>query len=371
MPPSASGPGRWPRTSRSRSSPARPTRSSWPSSTSCWPAPSPRPRRGAGAPRPPRPERSGRLDRSATVRDSLKAEAPEVRAAAVRALAAFPAPGRGSRRASIRSALADADADVRVAAIRLALDRPGLVSDKVLRTALDDPTPEHRIALLAAIEREQGGRGRPPPGRRHQRFARRRQRRRPREGPPGDPGPTRDRRQPGGRGEPARAVPVGQCASEGDRQGPAGLAGKSSVGEAGADLLDLAYFEAKVLPIFNAIGEDGQNCIGCHRSHTILKMVPPGKDGRWSPQAVRANFRAALRVVNLANPSREPPARQADLGGRRGGRGPERPDQEGPRRRRPVRAKTSPEYQTILDWINGARADSRPAAIGDDGASER
>jgi hypothetical protein len=33
-------------------------------------------------------------------------------------------------------------------------------------------------------------------------------------------------------------------------------------------------------------------------------MVPPGKDGRWSPQAVRANFRAALRVVNLANPAR-------------------------------------------------------------------
>ena len=35
--------------------------------------------------------------------------------------------------------------------LRLALDRPGLVSDRVLRTALDDPTPEHRIALLAAI----------------------------------------------------------------------------------------------------------------------------------------------------------------------------------------------------------------------------
>ena len=43
--------------------------------------------------------------------------------------------------------------------------------------------------------------------------------------------------------------------------------------------------------------------MGCHRSHTILKMVPPGKDGDWSPKAVRANYRAALRVVNLAQPA--------------------------------------------------------------------
>ena len=64
----------------------------------------------------------------------------------------------------------------------------------------------------------------------------------------------------------------------------------------------MAYFEAKVLPIFNAMGEDGQNCVGCHRSHTILKMVPPGKDGKWSPESLRANFRATLRVVDLPRP---------------------------------------------------------------------
>ena len=147
--------------------------------------------------------------------------------------------------------------------------------------------------------------------------------------------------------------------------------GKSSVGDAGADLLDVAYFEKKVLPIFNAMGEDGQNCMGCHRSHTILTMVPPGKDGRWSPQAVRANFRAALRVVNLANPAdslllgkptwdaaeeaeaQNDPTKKAHAGGIR------------------FEPKTSPEYQTILDWINGARSDSKPAAIGGDAASRR
>src|SRR6185312_15818727 len=79
--------------------------------------------------------------------------------------------------------------------------------------------------------------------------------------------------------------------------------GRSSAGDGTADRLDLAFFQARVLPIFNRMGEDGQNCMGCHRSHTILKMVPPSKDGAWSPEAVRANYRAALSVVNLARPS--------------------------------------------------------------------
>ena len=286
------------------------------------------------------PNEEAELDRSAKVRDSLKAEAPEVRAAALRALASFPRLlAEAPVRASIRSSLADADVDVRVAAIRLALDRPGLVSDRVLRTALDDPTPEHRIALLAAIAPSKTDAA-------DLRLI----------------GVISDSLVDDNSGVREKALQVIQARpetvanpaiedglrevsrSDNARQKEIAKAllvsrGKSSVGEAGADLLDVAYFEKKVLPIFNAMGEDGQNCMGCHRSHTILTMVPPGKDGRWSPQAVRANFRAALRVVNLANPSREPPARQADLGCRRGGRGAERPDQEGPRRRHPVRAE--------------------------------
>ena len=122
-----------------------------------------------------------------------------------------------------------------------------------------------------------------------------------------------------------------------------------------AERLDLAFFEAKVLPIFNAMGEDGQNCVGCHRSHTILKMVPPGKDGALvGRRAVRDNFRAALRVVNLASPAeslllgkptweaaeeaeaQNDPSKKAHAGG--------------------VRFEPkSREYQAILDWINGRR----------------
>ena len=123
---------------------------------------------------------------------------------------------------------------------------------------------------------------------------------------------------------------------------------------AGGERLDLAYFKARILPIFNRIGEDGQNCVGCHRSHTILKMVPPGKDGEWPVDAVRDNYGAALRVVNLANPTdslllgkptweaaeeaeaQNDPSKKAHAGGVRFD-------------------KDSPEFQTVLDWINGAR----------------
>jgi hypothetical protein len=108
------------------------------------------------------------------------------------------------------------------------------------------------------------------------------------------------------------------------------------------------------LPIFNRIGDDGQNCVGCHRSHTILKMASPSRDGVWSPEAVRANYRAALRVVNLSSPAdslllgkptweaaeeaeaQTDPSKKAHAGGVRF-------------------EKNSPEYQTLLDWINGAR----------------
>ncbi len=83
-------------------------------------------------------------------------------------------------------------------------------------------------------------------------------------------------------------------------------------------------------------------------------MVAPGKDGDWTPEAVRANYRSALRVVNLARPAeslllgkptweaaeeaeaQNDPTKKAHAGG--------------------VRFEpNSREYQTLLDWINGAR----------------
>ncbi len=297
------------------------------------------------------------------VRTALGHTSPIVRAAALRALSAFPAL-RGEKvvREAVGKALSDPDVAARVEAIRLALTNRGLVSEKLLLQALEDPAPAHCAGLLAVVA--------------------------------ADPKLAADLRVVGvvagalvegdtGVREKAlqaiqnRPVLVNNPAieeglrdlSQGDNPRQKEMAeallrsrGRSSGSGGSADRLDLAFYEAKVLPIFNTLGEDGQNCVGCHRSHTILKLVPPGKDGAWSANAVRANFRATLRVVNLARPrdslllgkptweaaeeaeAQSDPSKKAHAGGVRFDSG------------------TSAEYQTILDWINGARLRVEAAA---------
>jgi HEAT repeat protein len=295
-------------------------------------------------------------------------ETPEVRAAAFNALRAFPRIWeQPDAKRMVLNALSDEAPAVRVAAIRLALAPKSRVSEKMLRQALDDPSSVHRAALLDRMIAEKGLRA--------------------------------DLRllgvvanaladENGGVREKALAVIqaspslVGNAAIEsglrdlaekpvsgkGDNERQRGIAsallasrGRSSAGDSADHRLDLAYFEAKVLPIFNKIGDDGQNCIGCHRSHTVLTMVAPGKNGRWSPEAVRANYRAALRVVDLARPAeslivnkptweaaeeaeaQNDPTIKAHSGGIRFG-------------------KSSSEHQAILDWINGAKLSTTKSA---------
>lgn len=300
-------------------------------------------------------------DRSGAVAERLDDKDATVRAAALKALPAFPKLlAERPVRSQVADALGDSDVDARVAAIRLVLGSKVKVADSTLRKALEDPAPEHRIGLLSSVSPKSAD--------------------------------VSDLRLIGvvsngvvdeNSGVREKALQVIQThpklvanpaieaslreltGSDNQRQKEIASAllksgGRSSGAGASAELLDLAYFEAKVLPIFNAVGEDGQSCVGCHRSHTILKMVAPGKDGKWSPQAVRANFRAALRVVDLPSPAdslllgkptweaaeeaeaQNDPTKKAHSGGVR------------------FEAKSSPEYQTLLDWINGARL--KPAA---------
>ncbi|MDX2036983.1 MAG: HEAT repeat domain-containing protein [Isosphaeraceae bacterium] len=311
------------------------------------------------------PAKQSEADRSPRIISALSSPNASVRAAAIRALSEFPGSTRDDavRRVAAKSAEAE-NPEERSAAVRLGLDVAGTVPDRILRRALADESPPHRLAILATI----GSR-------------------------PGDFGDLRLvgaisaslTAENGGVRE--KALQLIQTAprlldnpaveqglrdvarSDNARQKEIARAllasrGRSSGLDADAELLDLAYFEAKVLPIFNRMGEDGQNCVGCHRSHSILQLQPPRADGRWNPATVRANYRAALRVVDLARPAeslllgkptwdafeeaeaQNDPTKKAHAGGIR------------------FEAGTSPEYQTILDWINGARLPAAAAAGG-------
>src|SRR5205823_179035 len=57
-----------------------------------------------------------------------------------------------SVRTAVADALDDPDVPARVAALRLVLASKVKVSDAALRKALEDPSPEHRIGLLASVE---------------------------------------------------------------------------------------------------------------------------------------------------------------------------------------------------------------------------
>jgi HEAT repeat protein len=305
-------------------------------------------------------------DLAAKVRSQLGGEAATVRAAALTALRAFPVLWvERPVRESIEHGLRDADAQVRVAAIQLALEPRSKLAESALRRALDDADPPARIVLLDRISAEGKLRGDlrllgvvsnalvAEDGGVREKALQLIQK---------NPTLLTNAAIENSLRELARAETAGQRHREIARA-LLSSRGQSSAGDAIADRLDLAFFQTKVLPIFNRLGEDGQNCMGCHRSHTILKMVPPSKDGNWTSEAARANYRAALRVVNLARPSdslilgkptweaaeeaeaQNDSTKKAHAGG--------------------VRFEpNSREYQTLLDWINGARLSggSRSAA---------
>jgi hypothetical protein len=299
------------------------------------------------------------IDPAAEVRARLSAASPVVRAAALTVLRSFPALlADAPVREAIEKAMADDDPQARAAAIRLALDPAAKITSSLLRRALDDPAPGPRTALLDKIAAD-------PALRADLRLL-------------GlvsdslvdDHSGVRERALQLIQNQPSlvataaienslRELAQSDAAAERQREIAKTLLasrGRSSADAAAArsQRLDRAYFQARVLPIFNRLGEDGQNCMGCHRSHTILKMVLPGKDGTWTPQAARDNYRAALRVVNLARPAeslllgkptweaaeeaeaQNDPTKKAHAGGVRFEKG-------------------SREYQTLLDWINGAR----------------
>lgn len=136
------------------------------------------------------------------------------------------------------------------------------------------------------------------------------------------------------------------------------LSGKK-LSEALADVkpgsvLDFNYFVEKVEPILANTGADGKACVMCHASHVIFRLHPPNAEGEFSPQDSEDNYKYAMRVVDINNPTRSlvliKPTRPTDSAGdvsdyyatHNGGQ-------------RWLGNESSSQYKTILQWIRGAR----------------
>lgn len=120
-------------------------------------------------------------------------------------------------------------------------------------------------------------------------------------------------------------------------------------------VLDFGFFVSRVEPILATPGADGKACVFCHASHVIFKLQPPNPEGVFSPQDSEDNYKYAMRVVDINNPTRSliliKPTRPTDSGGdvsdylatHNGGQ-------------RWPGNESSWQYKTILEWIRGASA---------------
>ncbi len=135
--------------------------------------------------------------------------------------------------------------------------------------------------------------------------------------------------------------------------------GGKKLSEALADVepgsvLDYRFFVAKIEPILATPGADGKACVFCHASHVIFKLLPPNEEGVFSPQDSEDNYKYAMRVVDINNPTHSlmliKPTRPSDSAGNvadylathNGGQ-------------RWPGNESSWQYKTILEWIRGAR----------------
>jgi hypothetical protein len=288
-----------------------------------------------------------------------------VRAAALDAVAAFPALLADREvRLRIGRALADPDVTARIAAIRLALDHKGLVTDRALLKALADEAPAHRIALLTAIETDKSYAA-------DLRLI----------------GVLSDALVDEDSGVREKAVQVLQTHP--------GLVANPSVAEGLRELsradnprqaeIAAALLKSRGRTSGGAAGTDGldrrTSRPGCCRSstpwattaRTAWAATARTRSCAWSrPVGTAAGRRrprgptTARRCGSLTWPA--PPT--ASCWASPPGTPTRRPRPRATRPRRPTPAgvrfepRTSPEYQTILDWINGARLkpEGEPAA---------
>jgi HEAT repeat protein len=122
-------------------------------------------------------------------------------------------------------------------------------------------------------------------------------------------------------------------------------------------VLDFNYFVTRIEPILAKPGPDGKACVFCHASHVIFKLQPPNAAGVFSDQDSEENYKYAMRVVDINNPMQSliliKPTRPTDSAGNVGNY---LATHNGGQRWHGN--ESSPQYQTILQWIRGGRLES-------------
>ncbi len=122
-------------------------------------------------------------------------------------------------------------------------------------------------------------------------------------------------------------------------------------------VLDFNYFVTRIEPILAKPGPDGKACVFCHASHVIFKLQPPNTAGVFSDQDSEENYKYAMRVVDINNPMQSliliKPTRPTDSAGNVGNY---LATHNGGQRWHGN--ESSPQYQTILQWIRGGRLES-------------
>jgi hypothetical protein len=120
------------------------------------------------------------------------------------------------------------------------------------------------------------------------------------------------------------------------------------------EMLDYSFFARRVMPLLAARGADGNACVNCHTTHTIFKLIEPDDQGRFTEAQLRDNYRSALKVVDMANPENSliirKPTGDASQEGLIGSK--KTPHGGGMR----WNGLNDPATQTVLEWINGAKA---------------
>jgi HEAT repeat protein len=122
-------------------------------------------------------------------------------------------------------------------------------------------------------------------------------------------------------------------------------------------VLDFRFFVTRIEPILAKQGPDGKACVFCHASHVIFKLLPPNAQGVFSDQDSEDNYKYAMRVVDIGDPSKSliliKPTRPTDSAGNVG-------DYTATHNggQRWHGNQSSEEYQTILQWIRGARTET-------------